>query len=400
MIFETELIKKSRDFVEKYLQENSNEQLYYHNFKHLQDVAEAATEIGQATQLTNDQLETVIIAAWFHDTGYSKGWENHEFTSQALATEFLRSLGVDEKKITDIGGCIIATKLPQRPTNIMEKVLCDADLNHISSEEFFTKSEMLRKEISARNATDIKKLKWFKESLKFIKNSDYFTPYAKDKYQPAKKQNVEKLKSLVKQIKEKKKSKKNYEVIDEDVHLTGIPSRGVETLFRITSKNHIDFSSMADNKAHIMISINSILISILFSVLFSKLEDYPNLIFPSLVLALTCLTTMIFAILATRPNYTSGVFSREDIENRRSNLLFFGNFYNMPIHDYEWGMKKIITDSDFLYSSLIKDIYYLGKVLGKKYKFLRISYTVFMYGFIFSVIAFTVWILNYKSNSI
>ncbi len=238
--FETELIKRSRDFVEKYLQENINEQLYYHNFKHLQDVADAANEIGQATNLNHDQLETVIIAAWFHDTGYSQGWENHEFVSKNLAAKFLQTQGVSEEKISAIGGCIIATKMPQRPTNLMEEVLCDADLNHISSEEFFTKSEMLRKEISARNDTDIKKIKWFKESLKFIKSSNYFTPYAKEKYLPAKKQNVAKLKSLVKQIKEKKKNKKNYEIVNNDLHLTGVPVRGVETLFRITSKNHID----------------------------------------------------------------------------------------------------------------------------------------------------------------
>jgi predicted metal-dependent HD superfamily phosphohydrolase len=400
MAFETELTKKSREYVEKYLHENFNEQLYYHNFKHLQDVAAAALEIGQATELTQDQLETVIIAAWFHDTGYSKGWENHEFTSKNLASEFLRSLGVDEKKIADIGGCIIATKMPQRPTNIMEEVLCDADLNHVASEEFFTKSEMLRREISARNETNIKKLKWFKESLEFLKKSEYFTPYAREKLLPAKEQNLNKLKSLVKQIKEKKKSKDDYQLTGDEKVLTGMPGRGVETLFRITSKNHIDFSSMADNKANIMISINSILISILFSVLFSKFEEYPNLIFPSMVLALTCLTTMVFAILATRPGLANGIYSREEFEKRKTNLLFFGNFYNMPISEYEWGMKQIISDNDFLYSSLIRDIYYLGKVLGRKYKYLRISYTVFMFGFIFSVIAFTLWIFYFRSVSI
>jgi predicted metal-dependent HD superfamily phosphohydrolase len=155
MAYETELIKKTREYVEKYLHDNINEQLYYHNFKHLQDVATAALEIGQATHLTPEQLETVLVAAWFHDVGYSMGWENHELTSKNLAAEFLRSQGVDEKRIADIGGCIIATKMPQRPTNIMEEVLCDADLHHIASEEFITKSEMLRREISARNETEV-----------------------------------------------------------------------------------------------------------------------------------------------------------------------------------------------------------------------------------------------------
>jgi hypothetical protein len=138
----------------------------------------------------------------------------------------------------------------------------------------------------------------------------------------------------------------------------------------------------------------------LFSVLFRRFEEYENLIYPAMILALTCLITMIFAILATRPNLTKGTFTREDIEQRKTNLLFFGNFHRMPIENYEWGMKRIITDSDLLYSSMIRDIYFLGKVLGRKYQLLRISYTVFMYGFIISVIAFSLWVFYFQSSTI
>jgi predicted metal-dependent HD superfamily phosphohydrolase len=408
MVFETELTRKSRDYVEKFLQENIKDHLFYHDFQHSRDVAEATIEIGKANNLSDDDLETVIIAAWFHDTGYLLGMDNHETESKNIASEFLRSMGVNEKKIAEVGGCIIATKMPQRPTNLMEEVLCDADLHHLSSDEFFAKSELLRKELSARSDKEIKNYKWFKKSLKFLKEHNFFTPYARENLLPTKELNVDKLKILVKELKGRKseqgdKSESGPDTesdIDKEMTLTGTPERGVETLFRITSKNHIDFSSMADNKAHIMISINSILISILFSVLFRRFEEYPNLIFPSIVLALTCLTTMVFAILATRPNFTRGTFTREDIEKRRTNLLFFGNFHKMPIENYEWGMKRIITDSDFLYSSMIRDIYFLGKVLGRKYQLLRISYTVFMYGFIVSVIAFTLWVFYLKSANI
>jgi predicted metal-dependent HD superfamily phosphohydrolase len=400
MVFETDLTRKSRDYVEKFLQENTKDQLYYHDVQHSRDVAEASIEIGKATRLSDEELEIVVIAAWFHDTGYLQGMENHEVESKNIATDFLRTQGVDEKKIADVAGCIIATKMPQRPTNIMESVLCDADLHHLSSEEFFTKSELLRKELSAGRDHEIKDSKWFKKSLKFLKEHNFFTPYARENLLPVKEQNVKRLKNLVKEFKSKKDKIEEEVDIEKELVLTETPQRGVETLFRITSKNHMDFSSMADNKAHIMISINSILISALFSILFRRFEEYPELIFPSMILALTGLTSMVFAILATRPNVTPGIFTREDIEKRRTNILFFGNFHKMPLENYEWGMKRIITDNDFLYSSMIRDIYFLGKVLGKKYQLLRISYTVFMYGFIVSVIAFTVWILYFKPATI
>jgi hypothetical protein len=87
---------------------------------------------------------------------------------------------------------------------------------------------------------------------------------------------------------------------------------------------------------------------------------------------------------------TKGKFTRKDIEEKNTNLLFFGNFHGMEREDYKWGMMEMLNDSNYLYSSLIDDIYFLGKVLGKKYKFLRISYNIFMFGMIFAVIAFAV----------
>jgi hypothetical protein len=106
-----------------------------------------------------------------------------------------------------------------------------------------------------------------------------------------------------------------------------------------------------------------------------------------------CLVTIVFAVLATRPNVTTGVFSKEDVYNKRSNLLFFGNFHSMKLDDYEWGIREMMKDSDYLYGSMIRDNYFLGIVLGKKYKLLRIAYTVFMFGLIVSFIAYGIAIV-------
>jgi hypothetical protein len=195
------------------------------------------------------------------------------------------------------------------------------------------------------------------------------------------------------EISEKKFNKMEEELLKLraklDKEKTLKPDRGVETLFRTTSHNHLLLSQMADNKANILITINSIILSILVTVLARKVDDIPLLIIPSVMIVTVCLTTMVFAILSTRPNITAGKFSRDDVKNKKINLLFFGNFHGMDIEDYEWSMKEMMKDGDYLYGSLIKDIYYLGKVLGKKYKFLRLAYNIFMFGFVLSVIAFT-----------
>ena len=168
------------------------------------------------------------------------------------------------------------------------------------------------------------------------------------------------------------------------------PERGIETMFRISSNNHQRLSDMADNKAHIMITTTSIIISVLLSVLLRKLEDNPQLIFPTMLLLTVCVVTMVFSILATRPSLPPGTFTQQDIDTRKVNLLFFGNFYRMSFDEYDAGMKQMMNDRDFLYGSLTKDVYSQGKVLGKKYRLLRKGYNVFMYGIIASVIAFIV----------
>ena len=161
-------------------------------------------------------------------------------------------------------------------------------------------------------------------------------------------------------------------------------------MFRISSNNHQRLSDMADNKAHIMITTTSIIISVLLSLLLRKLEDNPQLIIPTMLLLAVCVITMVFSILATRPTLPEGTFTQQDIDTRKVNLLFFGNFYKMSFEDYDSGMKQMMNDRDFLYGSLTKDVYSQGIVLGKKYRLLRKGYNVFMYGIVASVIAFTV----------
>ena len=180
-------------------------------------------------------------------------------------------------------------------------------------------------------------------------------------------------------MKEKKEEKKGTKV-----------GRGVETMFRNTIRTHVEFSSMADSKANIMISVNTLILTAIVAFLAKSLDANPYLIPPAAILTIVSLSTLIMAIKVTRPKITSGKFTDDDIKSQRTNLLFFGNFHNMELEDFEWGMKEMITDSDYLYSSMIKDYYHLGQVLGEKYRKLRITYTVFMYGIIISMIAFSI----------
>lgn len=166
--------------------------------------------------------------------------------------------------------------------------------------------------------------------------------------------------------------------------------RGIDTMFRTTLNNHNNLSGLVDNKANILLSVNAIIISVSLTTIIPKLDNPSNahLIIPTLLLIISSVIAITFAILATRPSVTKGSFTRKEVDEKKVNLLFFGNFYKMPYEDYNWAMNELMKDREYLYNSMIKDLYHLGIVLEKKYRLLRIAYTIFMFGIILSVIAF------------
>lgn len=395
---ETELIKQVKAYATNVLSTHLPKHFVYHNLQHTQDVVQAATQIGNAIHLTEDEKETVLLAAWMHDLGYIESIDNHEEQSATLAKKILTDWGAPQEKIQAVQRTILATTMPQRPQDIMGEVMCDADLSHLAAPDFQQICEPLREELaSLKGITFNTKEDWFQFNLAFLKSHTYFTPYGVQVLERLKKQNIKKLKKALKNNdgSELNELEKEVEKLKRKFEKGTRPDRGIETMFRTTSENHVTLSGMADTKANIMISINTIILSIIVSVLFRKLEEFPHLLVPTLMLVTTCLVTIVLAILATRPNVAKGKFTKDDILNKKTNLLFFGNFHNMELKDYEWGMKEMMKDYDYLYGSMIKDIYFLGKVLARKYKMLRLSYTVFMFGFVASNIAFIIIMMVY-----
>ncbi|MFT5618801.1 MAG: HD superfamily phosphodiesterase [Arenicella sp.] len=398
--YQTDITKVAEEFIKKQFDENLPAEKKYHNFSHTEEVVAASIKIAEAESISPEQMEMLIVAAWFHDIGHVKTYNGHEDVSMQMAEEFLEKYDFPREKIGKVISTIGATKMPQTPTDILQKILADADLYHLASKNFDERATWLRFEWE--NLLDDKYTdeEWIKQNLKFLRGHEYFTDYAKLELQPKKDKIIKDQKKLQKKLqKEKEEALMTDLGVDKDElkelqkklsKMEGWADRGVETMFRTTSKNHIELSSIADSKANIMISVNSIIISIIVGALASKLDTNPYLVIPASILLIVCVTTIVFAIIATRPNITSGRVSKEAIKSKKANLLFFGNFHSMSLEDYEWGMNRMMQDSDYLYGSLIRDIYFLGAVLGKKYRLLRISYTIFMFGLIISVIAFII----------
>ena len=408
------LISSAEQYVVNLFSQKIGKDFTFHSFNHTREVVLHTELIAGNYELNEEDHTALILAAWFHDTGYTAGLKKlHEEESQKIATEFLRKNNAPQTLIDKVNGCIIATRMPQSPSNLIEQIICDADLFHLGTKDFKERNKMLRQEINTLESEKIGKKEWINLNIEFLDRHRYFTDYAREMLDPVKKTH---LKELMDKAGKKKKNVDNASVNEPELAMnpidtavkpdskkdltpaaakpeekkTKVPKteRGVVAMFMIMSESHNNLSQMADSKANIMISVNTIVLSIMVSVLLGKLQFYPEFIIPTIILVVVCLSAVVFAILATRPNISGGTFTREDIQNKQINLLFFGNFYNMELPDYDWTMKEMMKDKDYLYGSMIKDIYFLGVVLARKYKLLRISYSIFMYGLIAAIIAF------------
>jgi len=389
----TQLIDDAGRYVNQFMNGHKEKKLAYHNLDHTQAVVTNAIQIANHYQLGDDDFATVVMAAWFHDIGYFTGpGSGHEARGADLAETFLKDKEGGVNLAEGVRKCIMATVMPQNPNGLLEEIVCDADLFHFGTDSFSEKNKLLHKEIEATYNKEISKDDWRKGTIALMEQHHYHTDYCRLLLNDKKHENIDKLKAkmaekqeasaetAVPAEKDAKKPKKDK---------SNTPGRGIETMFRITSGNNQRLSDMADNKAHILITVNSIILSAIISLVLRKLDESSFLTYPTFVLLGVSVVTIVVAILATRPSIPPGVFTQQDIDDKKVNLLFFGNFYRMKLDDYAKGMRKVMADSEFLYDTLIKDVYSQGVVLGRKYRLLRLSYSIFMFGLIISVLGYT-----------
>ena len=411
-----QLLVEAQNYVSDLFLTKINKSIHFHTLAHTQEVVAACEKMAEHYQLNPDDRFALAMAAWFHDTGYSGGQaQDHESVSIQIVKDFLATHNVGHEIVEKIIGGINATKMPQTPMHLIEQVICDADLFHLGTGDYKEKKRLLRKELIEFGGLHISKKDWVLKNIDFLENHKYFTSYASQNLQSLKEVYIEELSDRLngkkkgdknsesEPVKEKKKGKgKNKDKGLSELELKLVAEkkkkkekesqseRAVATVFRIMAKNQANLGQMADTKSNILISVNAIILSFIIGTLFDKLLTDANLQIPVGILVIVCLLSIVFSILATRPNISSGTFTKEDIANKKTNLLFFGNFHKMGLSDYDWGMTELLGDKNYLYSSMIKDNYFLGVVLAKKYRYLRIAYNIFMFGLITAMIAFAI----------
>ncbi|MEL7221360.1 MAG: Pycsar system effector family protein [Bacteroidota bacterium] len=352
--------------------------------------------LGAGENSSAEDILLARVAAFFYPLGFRLQPFSPQNASQTAAKRFLTEQGQSEGFITSLQQCLKQV-YDKQPTTPAASLLHDALIGTYCNTETYNWANLRKMEASLlEGPTD--RLAQAQLHLQELLSIRYATHAGQMHWQ----------KAMSAQLLEQKKRVEKL-LRDQDNQLTvkahqtkaeaflieaGIPVRAAQTYFRAVYRNHINLSAIADNKANIMISVNAILISVLITFLSYRniAETQPMILLPVVVFLVTGLASLTFAVLSARPKVTN-VISNEK-QAAANSLAFFGNFVHLSLADFEAAMNEQLSSSTLIYKSMVDDLYYLGQVLDKKYRYLSIAYNVFMVGLIVTVIFFLITLVS------
>ena len=388
-------MEAAQQYVLKAFNEKGGNKLLYHNYQRTSQIVELVESIAVGTD--DEVLEITKLAAWFQSVGCLDDFNNYENKSVLHARSFLQSKSYPETSMNRVLNAILNARRDGTPMSLTDEILSDAVTAYDFSTDFFEKNPLRRLERELVLEERIETSDWEQMQLNHLLEAKLYTPYAKVSFEPTLAKNI----LTQKRIAEKGRARAFQNLEDDEEFALRkyqsiekkIPRSAIQTFFRSSYRSHIHLSMIADNKANIMISVNAILISLLITVItYGDLTSTPRILLPVVTFLITGLTSLIFAILAVRPKVTQLNDAKTPKKDLKKNIIFFGNFVNLELEEYEEAMDAMLREGELMYGNMVRDLYFLGKVLDKKYRYLTNSYNIFMVGFVATVLIFMIFL--------
>jgi predicted metal-dependent HD superfamily phosphohydrolase len=185
------LLQVIKEYVVSFLTDNLSEELTFHHIGHTYEVVEAVQEIIGQTELSEEDSLIVQTAAWFHDCGYAVCYKGHEEKSEIIAKDFLENFGCENVFIEKVLQCIESTKYPQNPHSEIEKIICDADMYHLTKTNYYQYEKALRLEFEKYLELILTDDEWKMKNNNFFTSHQYFTEYGRNILSKFKEVNVQ-----------------------------------------------------------------------------------------------------------------------------------------------------------------------------------------------------------------
>lgn len=408
---EKSITEEASEFVYELFKNKLPSHYIYHNYRHTEEVADAARKIAGKMNLSDEDTEIVTLAAWFHDTGFIERSQNHEDVSIEIAQKFLADHNYSREKTEKITGCINATRFPNSPENMLEEIIADADLFHLGTKEYNGRTDLLRIEWEKAANKKYTDLEWLKINTDFLASHKYYTRYAKKTLDDSKAETLVKLqKEYRKKVnKEERSVLKRQEILNErklmkdkitdsvrsgtSVNINSVNPDNRDIFLRDIISKSIQSGGFADRKAVSMLSICSVLfiISGFLSVFITRYDTDSMLLIPMVILLMTSIVCIFFSALTAFPVNNKLNDPGNETGDKIFNLFRDDTFSGNGHSEFEKKIKDTInSDPDFTEKNYTAEYFYLRKDIIRKNRYLRLCYTVFLYGLTAAVIAYAI----------
>lgn len=185
-----DLINRASDHVISLFQSKLPVQYHYHTLEHTISVVDYCSEIATAMNISESEMELLLVAAWFHDSGYTQTYRGHEAASCVIARSFLDNIELKESDLEIILGCIMATQVPQVPKGTLQEIICDADLVYLGTPGFDKWNNRLRLEWQHAIQKTYTDKEWLQVNIDFITGHSFHTAYCIEHYDPLRRENL------------------------------------------------------------------------------------------------------------------------------------------------------------------------------------------------------------------
>lgn len=387
---ECKALQSARAYVMRRFHEDLAPIYLFHNFTYSSEISEKAIEIGKKEGLNPKEIERLGIAGLFYPLGYIGGHKEAWARSEA---EMITWAGLNNYKLTDEKKWISAVQAATKESPLPVRVLHDAVWSWLGQKRYDRQYDLLRMERGAYEGKAIDPVAFGLEIQETLLHFQYLTGAGREEFDERRCKNVANQYS------------NNYKTTQDEMKArTGKNfGRGIDTMYRTSFRNHITLSKIADGKANMMISINTIILSIVITVSGASLSFFeetffenPELLIPIISLLLSSLIAVVFAVFSARPSVTEYRIKKDKlIKSKEASLLYFGNFLKLEKDEFIEYMATMKLDQNSLYDDLARDLYDLGAVMHKKYLLLTISYNTFVGGLALAVLSFlVVYLMN------
>jgi hypothetical protein len=363
----------------------------FHNYAYAKEMAKVAGKLAEAEGLDAELTTRLTIAAYFFPLGYTGG--DGKKVGKRSADE-LRSWATDAAY--DPAGAdewVEQAYKADGDSPLEVRLLYDASWSWLGRKRYERRADLLQLERKARKKKSGDPIAFGEEMQQLLTTFEYLTMVGKRGYDKRRRRNAT------------EQHGNNYKITQNEVKArTGKNfGRGIDTMYRTAFRNHITLSKIADGKANMMISINTIILSIVITVSGASLSFFeetffenPEFLVPIISLLLSSLIAVVFAVFSARPTVTEYQVKKDKlIKSKEASLLYFGNFLKLEKNEFIEYMATIKLDQNALYDDLARDLYDLGSVMHKKYLLLTISYNTFVGGLALAVLSFlAVYLLN------